>query len=428
MRIRHTTIILILIVLMFLADGANSILRNMGSDSFRISIYLRLPVQAYFLLLLLRTKSGVRAWLLMLLFFAIFLMGSLTAMTSLYSFEEYDLLGNFRMLNKMLFFFICYEALKQCFRTARERDRLFKVYEVLALAQVVVIIVSFIFDLDIFAAYSRVTDSGVLIKRFGYQGLIPAQNEISAFFVIAFFYFLSKINHLRRGVLVLLMTMVAGVLTGTKVTLVLPAILGMYILAYATDHFVKARTKFSKAYLFIGVTFLFLLIVVVWQRDYFLSRISRTISYYEYQVAHYYSGMRDALLGDRRLQVKVFLSDILPRFSILNYLFGGIDLMTWSTEMDPIDVFARLGLVGGAAFYISYLKALIPALRLRPTRLVFVLTWLGVSSFSGHVAFTAINGLYLAILLLRFSSFRDDGHFQSQSEAGERVLQPGQAS
>jgi hypothetical protein len=132
--------------------------------------------------------------------------------------------------------------------------------------------------------------------------------------------------------------------------------------------------------------------------------------------------MVDALMvPGRRQDARKFFSDHLPRFNLLNYLFGGFNLTEDAIESDPVDLFALLGLVGGGAFYYFYLKALIPSRSIRPTRLVFVLTWLGVSTVAGHIAYTAINGTYLAILLLHFSSLESRGQAQIQSKS-ERYL------
>ena len=412
---------------MFLADGANSVLLNMGFAFYRVSIFVRLLVQIYFLSLLLRTRGGRQVWWLMLFFYLVFLAGSMAALISLYSTEEYDFLGNFRAVNKVIFFFICYEMIKQYFRAADERGRLFRVYEILILTQAVVIIVSFVFDIAVFRAYGGVDAP---TKRFGYQGLIPAQNEISAFFLGAFFFFLLKVVYLRRGIFELLITTVAALFTGTKVTLVLPVILILYLLSYTVGQFLKGRSRFRKVYLVIGIVFLSFLVIAVWQQDYLLSRIAPTISYYTYQAGHHDpSGtLLSALMSPRRRQgIAEFFSEYLPRFNLLNYLFGGFNLVDWATETDPVDIFALLGLVGGAAFYYFYLRALIPAWTICPTRLVFVLTWLGVSTVAGHIAYTAINGTYLAILLLYFSSLECQEQVQVECQVDKEVPKLGLA-
>ncbi len=410
---------------MFVADGANSVLANMSVSFFRISIFVRALAQGYFLFLLLRTRQGLLIWLMLGFFYLVFLIGTVATLDSLYSFEEYHFFDNFNIINKMMFFFICFAVFKQYFQTLDERNRLFKVFEILLLVQASVIIISFIFHLEIFAAYSVRADSSLRL-RFGYQGLIPAQNEISAFFLIAFFYFFLKVIYLKKGMFALITVTIAALFTGTKVIIILPAILLLYMSLSVLGQALRAG-KINRLYFLTGGVLLLLIVAVVWQYDYILSRLSPTISYYTYQASQDPSGSLLNVLAapGRRLKIQRLLTDYLPQFNFLNYLFGGIDLQDLATETDFVDIFARLGLVGGLVFYLAYIKALtFPNGAISLTRLLFIGVWLGVSMTAGHIAYTAINGGYLAILLLVFLAFERRSQIQIQSEKMTDILNP----
>jgi hypothetical protein len=389
---------------MFLADGANSILLNLGSSYYKVSIFVRLFVEVYLLFLLLHHRSGKRIWLILLFFLFVFVAGSAAAVTNLYTFEEYHFLSQFRLVNKIVFFFIVLMALSVYFRSEEDQNRLFKIYEILILAQSLVLIISFIFEINLFSAYLTSRELR-LERRFGYQGLIPAQNETSAFFQLGFFYFLFKVHYRRKGVIQLLIVTFAGLLTGAKITVLFPIILVWYFIYYMIVQFSTLRGLIHKNFLIIGIAFLFVASIGVWQRDYIISRIEPTITYYLARGRSYEGGVIEALtVPGRRNKVNDFVTDYLANYNIVNYLFGGFDLEVYSTEMDPVDMFARLGIVGAGVFYFLYLGAFIPSNRISLLRLVFVISWIATSAVVGHITYTAINSTYLAILLLFVTS------------------------
>lgn len=386
MKVKYNTFIIILIILMFIADGANRVLIYLDAPFQRVSILVRLCAQMFFLLLLLRKRQGIKVWALMFFFYAVFLLGSIAAV-GLY--EAYDWVENFAMVNKALFFFVCWETFRQYFQTEGARRKLFKVFEILVGVEVLSVLIGYVFDLEVFASYQG-------FRRFGFKGLIPAQNEVSGFFVIAFFYFLWKVIDSRQGGVKLIVILIAALLTGTKVTLLLPIALSLYIIRWLVN------LRVSKVTLSIIAIVLALVVFAILQMDYILARIAPTISYYSYTLGEGYSYF-DLFASGRHFRVETFVSEFLSQFGFFNYLFGGHDLTALSVESDPVNVFARFGLLGSIVFYGLYVKVLLHHERtIGFTHLLFVFTWLGVSAVAGHLVFSAINGVYLAIFLLAF--------------------------
>jgi hypothetical protein len=408
MKLKQTSIILGLIVLMFIADGINSILRNLGTPFFTVSVFVRFVAQGYFLFLILHSKRGIKVWLLALFLMVSFGIGFLAGRADLYVSGEYHLFDNFKDINKLLFFFVCFEVYCLYFNTEDKQQSLFRVVELLFLVQTLVIIMSFIFDIRLFAAYYR-PERGVW--RFGYQGLIPAQNEVSAFFLIAFFYFLAKMVYLKRGLVPLLLVTTGAILTGTKVGLIPAGVLLFYACRWVI------RFRVPKAHLMVVGLIIIVAGLALVQFDYIMARIQPTLAYFTYQQQH---GFGDSLIGmvttGRDYKLQVFLRDYLPRFNLLNYLFGGYDRTFYSIEFDVIDVFAMLGLVGGGVFYYYYLKKLLYPLRgIDSHRLIFIIVWLGVSVSAGHIVFSAINNNYLPVLIMAFFFFKQKGYYLKQS-------------
>ncbi|MBN1180636.1 MAG: O-antigen ligase family protein [Bacteroidales bacterium] len=390
-RIKHSQVILAIIILIFFSDGVNSILVAVGAPFYRVSILFRSVALIYFLMLALLKSPKNHLLLIVLFFYTIFMIGLISAQ---HLFEEYNYLENFNLINKLLFFFICWVAFNIVFQSDKDRIKLFKLYELIILFEVMSILIGFIFQIDFLSSYGG--------RRFGYKGLIPAQNEVSGFFILALFYYLAKVNYLGRDVLKLIMVLIAGLLTGTKVALVMPLVLVIQVIFWLTRQKVKIR------YLHLAISLLFIVAGAIYYWDDLLTTISPTIEYYTYQVTNYdYSPFVIIGTSGRLLLVEEFLLDYLPRYNSLNLLFGGQDLAFFSTETDIIDVFMRLGIIGLLVFYSIYIRVLIGnSVKVDFIRLLFVITWLGISAVAGHFVFSAINGGYLAILLLAFRYYK----------------------
>jgi len=394
MKIKHSTVILLLILLMFLADGANSILVNLGVKFYRVSIFVRLFSELYFLYLLIQKDQGRKVLRVVSIFFILFV---ISASIGLSSHINYNLFDNFVLVNKMILIFISFAIFKYYFNSIEEQRRLLMVFEALILLQSFSIITAFIFHLDILSAYGN--------RRFGYQGFIPAQNEISAFFIIAFFYFLWKYVYFKKGFIQLIITLVAGLFTGTKVALLLPAVLLFFAIKYLIYLLLQGRTFRVRAELLILPIMLIITIVVFWEPIF--QRINPTIEYYSYWISQPSYSIIDAVMGGRTLKVQDFFAIYVPRFDALNLLFGGHDLTLFATETDFLDVIAITGLIGGLIFYWLYLKTLLfQKNRVHLVHFLFVVTWLGISFTAGHLVFSAINSSYLSILLVAFYANR----------------------
>lgn len=389
MRISHKSLILLIIALIFVSDGINSVLLNLGGEFYRVSIYVRLAGELYFLWLLARDRRGLPTLAGFFFLCLVFVSGTLS-MASAYSGIS-SVIENFVMLNKMVFFFISFKVLQLHFANSSDRARLLRLFEVLLVSQAIVIVVAFAFDLRIFAAYP---DGQGGVARFGYQGLIPAQNEISVFFIIAFFYFAPQVVHRRAALLMLSLVVVAALATGTKVSLLLFPLSIIYIVYWL----LRGKTN---AFLYLTGLVCVLLIVGWAARDYILHQLTPTIDFIGYRLNEGYTIIY-VLTGGRSALVPDFLRFVSDA-SLPTLLVGGYDQTSRLFEMDVLDVFARLGLIGGVFFYVWYLRTLLPSPVTGLTGILFVITLITVSTFAGHVVYSAIAGTYMGILLISLS-------------------------
>ncbi len=385
-RIKHTTIILGFLVLMVVGDGLNVLLMHSGSPFWRISILIRALAESYFLLLLANKRQSLYVFGLSLGLLAVWLLGVATGGQT----DDYNWFENLNMIVKLVFFFGCWETFRQFFRKDSDQVRLFGLYEKIIMLQALFIIIGFIFRVELLSSYGQE-------YRFGYKGLLPAQNEVSGFLIIAFFYYLWKLYCTRRGFVQLFVVLVAAFLTGAKAIFILPVALVFFL--------VRSFIRFPRKkvfYIIVGVIVL-LMGIAVWQSDKILERLSPSLRYFSNEVRLGHNPtLLSVITSGRSELVQIVFSDLTPG----RLFFGGHDLAVSSTETDVLDVFLLLGLAGVFLFYAFYLRVLFfhPRRRFSFVQILFVLTWLGISTGSGHLVFSAVNGPYLAILILAFSA------------------------
>lgn len=388
-RIKHSTLILAWIIFMFIGDAANTILLKTGYPFWRVSIIIRSFALLYFTYLLGRISQGWSLLRLLMLFFSIFFTGALFGFIVE---NHYDWFENINIAIKMVFFFICWQTFRLYFKTNVERNWLFRIFEILILLQSLSIIIGYTFDIEVFHSYGS-------FKRFGYKGFIPARNELSGFLLISFFYFAWKVKNFGKGVIPLFLVLISGLLTGAKVALSLPIILIVLLGFWALINY-RRYVFFIVLLLFLTLTTLF-----IWQWGNIIQLITPSLNYFQQQLAYGHNpNILSVFFSGRDLLVKNLLTDYILNANLINFLFGGHELSTLSSETDLIDIFLFIGFLGTLIFYTYYIKTLLYCERKKDfIHLLFVITWLIVSTTAGHLIFSAINGLYLAILLLAFS-------------------------
>ena len=272
------------------------------------------------------------------------------------------------------------------------RDRcLFKAYEIVVLTNSIVIIVGFLFRIELFSSYRF----GV---RFGYKGLIPAPNETSGFYLIATCYFLEKFFNRDsnfRNLLFLFLVVSSGIMIGTKASTVILVVFAVYIIRYN-----RKVVRLRKAFQFLVIIGIVSLLFIYGEINEQLE-ISRR--YFQSQLAMH-GDILTVFSSGRNYKVSYIIRRISNDWSVINYLFGGFDLAAITSEVDVVDIFLLFGILGCLYFYWSYIRMLIFGNRITFSSLIFILTWLGVSSTAGHFIYSAINAPYVGILLIYINS------------------------
>lgn len=378
---------------MFLSDAANTILLKSDNQTLRVSIIIRGIALIYFIILLSGYARGLQALGIVFVLFLIFGIGGIS---EIIAGNNYIWFENLNLFFKLSFIFVCWEVLHKFINDSKKRDKLFRVFEMIVLVQSIAIILGFVFKLDIFSSYGQ-------DYRFGYKGLIPAQNEVSGFFIIAMFYFLWKVVEQRKGIVKLIIVLLAGLLTGAKVALIFPLLLLVYFMIWTRGFLSR------KVFWFLCLFFVILIPTIVLNFDYLIERLTPTFQYFSYQLSIGNNPNSFSLfMSGRDLYVQNSIQQIFSNKGIHNILFGGHNLTVNSTETDFVDVFLFIGSIGLVIFYLFYLKILLNPRNgvINKHQLIFAIVWIGVSTVAGHLVFSAINSMYLAILLLAFTGYQ----------------------
>ncbi len=368
------------IVLSFIFDGLNSVAQGLGSESARYSIFIRAIIEIYILVFFARDKRFTKQYIIIICFGMFFFISNMVIIINKGNNFQFE---SFVILNKYLFFIV----LSMVFLD-REHDKSFKerIKQLLTyymLFNSLLIIVAFAFDIKLFASYDGNQN------RFGYKGLIPAQNETTGvyFFGLAFLfrqYF--RFNH-GSGVILLICSF-AALLIGTKGCWISLILISGY-------HLVKYRPKLSFGiilpiasvfFIFYGIPFLLYL-------------YNNYLTYFIHFVEKSGQPWYYIALSGRNIKSELAFAKIGEEWTMINYVLGGTNLKLINTETDFIDGYFLLGI--GFIFYIIYYARMF--LRTYDNDTIFLFfVYMILAATGGHLIYSAIVPLFL--LMYSFSS------------------------
>lgn len=371
--------------LFFIADACNKFLFLLHYPFYRTSIFFRSLYELLFLIVILLFINEVRLLFLKIFFilFALFICGQV-----LISFQvdyAYNYLENISNFNKYFFVFIIYFSIYKLTDYTEKFQKIIKLMEGIFLLNSIVTILGVIFQITLLRTY---TDSD-RIYRYGYSGFIPAQNEATLFFFlsVSYFYYKHFILNLksRRFLIVLLSSLVLG----TK---------GIYLflfllLIFHFLYFSNLKAKIISLFLMIGIFISGYLYLQTRHSqillEYFISRKDKL-------------GWFSMLVSSRDSFIITKGVTITGNWNIINYFIGGQDQTKLAIEMDFIDLFFFLGIIGSVVFFMLYLSTLFKFNILKPFYFFFVLTFFFLAFFGGHFFASAVNALYVCLISMYF--------------------------
>lgn len=251
----------------------------------------------------------------------------------------------------------------------------FLIFEYIAAANSILIILSYLFEWSIFSSYNT---------RFGYLGLFMASATGTYFYCMALAYFFSryKVKAFKKPIFYLVV--VGILLLGTKTAL-------LYLI-FAFAILIITEIKSFKIKLFIGLSFL----VVGCMALYFFlqSGIFKKITENE--------GWLTSILSRRNQQL---IDESLPyvdeNWTLINYFFGGLSEVSSRPQMEYFDLLLFFGIIG-SSFYLYLIYKFGNFRYIKSNSLSFYLLLLiFVASFiSGNFFYNGSTSIYFVVLIL----------------------------
>ncbi|WP_289054446.1 hypothetical protein [Carboxylicivirga marina] len=268
--------------------------------------------------------------------------------------------------------FILFDIIKKTY--IRDYRSVLNIYIVLLLLQSLIVGVAFLFNLDLFLTYGH--------HRFGYSGVLTAQNEASFYYVIAVVFLLKHWQLAGRKIVVglLFLVMLASILLGSKAVFIFYISFGIYIVLMQRGGYkyvvaIVVGSLGLASVLFLYIIGYFDFYINYWQEADFLTMVT---------------SFRNLLIQDR-------LPEVFANWKLNNYLFGGINPATSFVEMDVIDLFTFGGLIGSLLYYGLLFNTLFKFSRKNYLGWFLVSQYFIIGGLAGHVFASGINAIYLAL-------------------------------
>ena len=374
------------VFLLFVADGSVVVLSAFNADFYRVSLVLRTLLELYIIFFFLNNGAGTlgrKSLVVVLTLFTIVCAGSAFFVISG---NELNPVETFVAFNKYIFIFVAYPFVMTVFTKSRLTfQRLCRVYELIIYLNSAAVLAGLIFNIGLFRSYIM-TESD---NRFGYKGLIYAQNEASLFYMIALFYAI-YLYHTKGNKALLLLTIFCNYVLGTKAGLIFPTLICLsYLLVIRKSLMLKVAALTSVCCVILCL-FIFDIDAILFQ-------------FPVYRYFHYFytrSGIWTMLFSNRDVFIQDRFWPIVDNWTWVNWLCGGTNIDTNAIEMDFHDTFLLMGIVGSVIYVWNYLRLFFIKGNVR-FAVVFGFYYFLVAGLGGHVFYSSMNVVYLCILLLK---------------------------
>ena len=363
-----------ILLLFFITDSLNVIIFKGDFEELvtvtkytKISAYSKLLfLIGYFIYYLINDIKSVIKVLVVGLFFILFSL-------SIYGYADLYVIFTWLLrFSKLLLPILLFDLLLKI--KPVKNSFVFNVYLTLIVVQVVVVLISAVFKLDLFRTYGGV--------RFGYAGFLFAQNEATFYYVITSVFVFKYWQNTKNisYLLILFLILIASVLLGTKAIFLF---LGSF--AVFLGWYYKLYTKIS---FWIGGIIISGLFVT------FLYKAG-VVEYYLHQAGE--EGWMFMITSKRNILIQERLPVVFEQWHWYNYLFGGVNPATSFVEMDIIDLFLFGGLVGSILYYWLLFKTIFHFSKNNHLGWFLVSQYFLIGGLAGHVFASGINAIYLAL-------------------------------
>ncbi len=341
--------------------------------SFKISAGLKLILQAFFVIQILRTDVK-KLWPILLLIL-IFLMGQV----GLVPWQQ--LQSNAWFLDKYFFIILALLYVQTLKGVERWHPFFFKVFEVFIIANSICILLGLVLPTDWFNTYYGIN------KRFGLNGMILRSGAATYIYWIALFYYITEcFVQKKKKYLQLLVVAIASILLGTKAMFIGYLFLAGYL-------FILWKW-YKKTWLVILVIVLFLSGLFFFNDLLYLlieSSPSLQKVYSENGVWSVIFSLRDQHLLEEMLPL------IQEKWTWRNYLFGGGFDMHYRSQFGLLDLFYFFGIIGTVAYLYIFNKLFCTFQWNFPTILFAIGTFV-LMAFSANFFYETILAFHLVFI------------------------------
>ena len=394
-------VLLSALILFFVSDALNKYFQvkyaidvedgDVFSNTISVSIYFRFLFELIFLyrIFINFNKTNAKGIFLLGLLFILFIFGQLIFVANYHN-PNFSLSYQLTLFNKYIFVFIVFYAIRDIINYPYLFDKLMKMLGHLYIANSILIFIGAFLNITLLKSYFTQD------YRYGFDGLIPAINEATLFYMIGISYFYFNYINKIQGIFPLLLCGAASMLLGAKAMYLFLFILIIYHIVF--------RAKLLYKFISLG----FFVLVIAAAITFLMSQENAYL--YEYFLLKYEdNGLIDAITSGRSEYVYTKFVANLDIWSWLNYLIGGTDQLKFMIEMDFFDGFLIFGSIGLVVYLLIYFKTLFKTLSIKSFRFFFCISFFLLAFLVGHFFASAMNSLYLNLIVLYFISKEEVG-------------------
>jgi len=367
-------------VTFYFTDGLGKILRRGGSEFYRYSVFLKgfFEIFALGFSLIALNKSKFNILLGITILFFGFLIGQFFLSLN---FENLLFYENFNTLFKYFFPLIVALVALDILNLDQYPHKLFKYYKWVLITNSCLLVIGFLFDIDVLSTYSGPW-------RFGFDGLIFAQNEASYTFIFAITTVYYRRFYLNINEFFFWIVVIPSIIVATKAVY-------LYLILLLLFHVFK-RVSIRNILTF-GIAFLFFVYFL------FSSAINKIFinSYNIFMYMYEREGLWGALLSGRGAYIREKLKPLIfEQWTLPNFIFGGQDVVSHYIEMGFLDLFLFFGIFGSILYlYIFYSIFKLISFP-KDFKLFFGISLTIIVATAGHFFESGIAGLHFIFLLL----------------------------
>ncbi|WP_212000356.1 hypothetical protein [Chitinophaga sp. HK235] len=372
--------------LFFIADGITKLLMIKNIEFSRVSILIRSVYQVLFFFTIGYFIDTRRRAFLIFLLLVILCWAAGVYSFAFYQKTDYPFFQNIIILNKYLYAFVVFYTGYKLINNPAALNKVLKVLELIFLINSTCCILGVLTRAPIFEAFPGQS------YRFGYNGLIFANNEAVVFYFLAVCYFYYKCfllgNSSRRDKWCFYIVATGSLFLGSK---------GYYffLLSLAFYHVFFVARGLAKVIFFVMLSIALTGIVIFFLSEQGQAALSFMISMMERD------GVWSMLLSSRDVLAAIKIPIILENWTFWNVLFGGQNQFLYLLEMDVLDLFFFFGIVGCILMMILYFNTIFN-FKAYPFFIFYISIYFILSALGGHILYSALNALYLCLVSFYF--------------------------